>query len=515
MTDNYSDLSYLGKIYQLKLLYNIIWDKKFANKYISDIYPSYFDDINFRFLYTLIKGYHEKYNMPPNVDNIEQIIQSEVKVKVEQDMMYAVLNNLSVLKRKYESGEEARDTKHIKDTITKFIQRQEYKKVLDEAESKYNSGDIEAAMDIPDLFRKVLFIGEEDEQGRDVHEVNPALFDEDVEFRAKLGLTAIDHVTLGVPRKKLVMFLAGQGVGKSRILAKTASELYFQGLNVLHAYFDENTDEEAQGMHYAMWSGVPMTDFKEPGKKDIVLRAKKNIENNHKAGKLILQRFSSDGTTVPKIRNFIEKYQEANGFVFDAVVIDYIDEIEYHKPQKDFWTAQAEVAKCLHSMLVDLDMWGITATQGKKEANDERYLTFNHCGGSVGKLKKAQLVIAIGSDAGQKEHGEATFSILKSNISPCGHIFDNVKFNRGTLEVDFSGVISGMLPPEFLVTDSDDAPQGNMHISKSEIRPVRPNPEPNTAIDNSDKKILTKKVYASPPNMPPNPMDTILSTEFI
>lgn len=216
------------------------------------------------------------------------------------------------------------------------------------------------------------------------------------------------------------------------LLNYIADTAFLDGKNVLQIIFDENSVEEVMKAHYAKWSEIPAIEFvKNKAKvKDRVMEVKRK----HRAGKLIIKRFSSDGTNIPMIKAWVKAYQEMYAINFDLLVVDYIDEIESTK-NLGIWDAQADVAKTLHSMLVDFNIPGWTATQAKKESNDKRLLIFDDCGGSVAKLKKAQLIISIGADLDQKRKNKANFTILKSNFSSCGQIYEECDFNRGILKV--------------------------------------------------------------------------------
>jgi hypothetical protein len=472
MTENNTNFGYLGEEYQLKLLYNIIHDPSFGDKIIANIQTSYFDGINYKFLFNIIKGYYEKYTLTPNTDNLAQILRGEVGDPIERQLATAVLNGINTLKTKYESGEVKRDHQYVKDTVWKFIQRQEYGRILELAKQKHENGDLDSAMEIPDLFRQALLVSDNDDMGRNVLDIQDILFSNQRKDVVYFGIPALDEIVGGLPKGKLAMAVAGQGVGKSSFLTFIANEGYLQGKNVLHIYFDENSEDDVQKLHLAKWAGIETKDFVKPQYRQTILDRVAEVENSGKLGQLVLKRFSSDGTTVPKIRNFIEKYQELHGITFDLLVIDYIDEIECHKPIKDKYEGQAEVAKSLHSMLVDLNIAGWTATQGTKEANDERFLTFAHTGGSVGKLKKAQLVLAIGADQPQREGKRATFTLLKSNISACGHVFNDAYFDRALLKINIDGGSSGMIPMEFLDEEREYDPKKVVKLTSSDLTPT-------------------------------------------
>jgi replicative DNA helicase len=514
MSDAYHNLGFLGKGYQLKLLYNITWDGDFGKKIIPLLQSSYFDDMNYKIIFKLMKNYYEKHEVAPNIDNLEQLIKMEVSDDVQKTVLTSHINQLMAVRERYLSGEVLPDSSHIRDTIFKFVRQQEFKRVLAEGLEKLENGDLDTADEIPDLLRGALLVGNTEDYGRDIFEVDEALLDNEVTDVIKTGIGPIDDIIKGLPKGKLGMILAGQGIGKSRILTFLANEAYKQGKNVLHIIFDENSVEEVMKLHYAKWSGIEPDHF--PNNKQRVLNAIAKAKEKFRVGKLVIKRFSSDGTTIPKIKNWVKSYQDMHGMKFDMICIDYIDEVESHKVSNDTWSSQADVVKSFHSMLVDLDICGWTATQAKKESNDKRYLVFDDCGGSVAKLKKSQLVISIGSDLTQKENGLATFTLLKSNFSQCGHIFDDAIFNRGTLKINLQPT-SSFLPAD-LLSHGDDDETDHKPVSKP-FSPSTPNyesempkltPLSSLVPKNSDFDEAIEKEKKSDDDMD----DLIMKTEF-
>ena len=56
---------YLGHTFQIKLLNQLITDKKFANSILEVIDPKYFDNQYFKLISQMVKEYFEQYNTIP------------------------------------------------------------------------------------------------------------------------------------------------------------------------------------------------------------------------------------------------------------------------------------------------------------------------------------------------------------------------------------------------------------------------------------------------------------------
>jgi hypothetical protein len=62
----------------------------------------------------------------------------------------------------------------------------------------------------------------------------------------------------------------------------------------------------------------------------------------------------------------------------------------------------------------------------------------NDSGGSVAKVKKAQVVITIGRDSDDRNNNRATFHLAKSNISPSGHYFEDSTFDTAHMRFELT-----------------------------------------------------------------------------
>ncbi len=460
MSTTFEDLGYLGGGYQKKLIYNIVYDTRFAKRALPKLQASYFGDFNIKLLFTVVKNYYETHGLVPNLDNVQQSVLLEVREPAQQALLVALIRDLVNLRKQVDAGDVQNDNKFIQETALKFIRQQIVQRVINEADVLLRSGNLDAAQEIPEMFRDALAVTQDADMGRNIFEFNDAMLENQHLDAIPTGIKEIDQIIGGLPKGKLGMILAGQGQGKTRILTYLANNAFLQGKNVLHVIFDENSVDEIHKLHFVKWSGVEVEQF--PLHKQYVLGKIKEVREKHTVGSLTIKRFSSDGTTMPLIRNWAKAYQEMHGLTFDMIVLDYIDEVESAKGITEKYATEAEVVKSFHSMLVDFDIPGWTATQGKKESNDKRLLVFDDCGGSVAKLKKSQLVISIGADLEQKRTNKANFSIIKSNFSSSGQIFENSDYHRGKMTISLNSP-SGFIP-ENILRQGDDEEAGDQII---------------------------------------------------
>jgi len=82
-------------------------------------------------------------------------------------------------------------------------------------------------------------------------------------------------------------------------------------------------------------------------------------------GEIKLKKFSSDGTTIPMIRQYIRQ-QIASGFRPDLITLDYIDCVTPSKKFDDVNAGEGAVMRQFEAMLSELDLAGWTAVQGNR-----------------------------------------------------------------------------------------------------------------------------------------------------
>jgi hypothetical protein len=258
------------------------------------------------------------------------------------------------------------------------------------------------------------------------------------------------------------MILAGQGVGKSTILTNFSVNAFKQGKKVLHVIFGENEIRDVKLLISTSLTGMSFKDAQR--QPDVATKkAKEQIAKikSKNLGLIKIMRFPSNEMTVPKLKNWIIKYQQKVGYKFDQINIDYVDEMISHlSNQNNPYQGEKEVVAGILDMFVEFDICGWTATQAKKEANNKKQLDLNDSGGSVAKVKKAQVVLTIGRDSDDRNNNRATFHLAKSNISPSGHVFENSTFDTAHMRFELTpptgAVIEQFDDDEIIDTDYDE-----------------------------------------------------------
>jgi hypothetical protein len=214
------------------------------------------------------------------------------------------------------------------------------------------------------------------------------------------------------------------------MITKMANTAMNVGYNVLQIFFEDNP-KVIQRKHLACWSGYELNDLslhKEQLKE--IVESKKT-----KKGKIVLKKFSSDGTTIPIIRTYIRKLT-AQGFKPDIVLLDYIDCVEPSKKFTDINAGEGSVMRQYETLLSEFEIAGWTAVQGNRSSIKADVVEADQMGGSIKKGQIGHFIVSIAKTLDQKEAGTATMAVLKSRFGRDGLIFKDIRFDNSRIQID-------------------------------------------------------------------------------
>lgn len=457
MSDLLTLKGYLGDEFQLKCLWQLITELEFAEKTIPLLEISYFDDPTYKRLFSVITQYFKVYEIPPNLQNksILTAIKKFNKISdiTEIELLEAVVKNIKNWNDRVINKELSHDGLVIQKETINFIKQQEWRKISNFIQNGVKDGDntIEFLSEIEDRVKKVGEIGDDDDMGIEVMEnISRAL---KFEFRKPIptGILGIDNVTKGgLGGGEIGIILAPSGVGKSTILSYIANTAYNHQYNVLQLIF-EDTEDQIRRKHYAKWTKIPLSEMDD--RSDEVKEKLIDWHKNNKYGRLIIKKFSQEDTTMPKIRQYIEKYRKKHGVVFDIVILDYIDVLESHKRSVDSNASELAIIKSFESMASDLSIPCWTAIQTNRTGYNSDFVDTSQMGGNIKRAQKTHFLMSIAKSAEQKVLGQANIAILKARMSSDGHSFKDCIFNNDTMEIS--------------VTDDGNIPKSKKNLTNN------------------------------------------------
>ena len=418
------NFEYLGNVFQLQLLNQIILDKDFSQSIIDVIENNYFENKYFKIIVQMIKEYYVKYEHTPSFETLEQITKSELQQEIASKI---VLDTIKKIKDSPIDG-----VNFVQEKALKFCKQQELQKVMTKAQKIIDGGEFENYDTLEELVRGALQVGEKNTNAMDVFSNIYQVLDDDYRHPIPMGIPGIDKLLKGgLARGEIGVILAPTGVGKSTILTKIANHAFNLGNNVLQIFFEDNP-KVIQRKHFTLWTKIHPDELSE--KRDEVIEKVKTIEESM-PNKLIMNKLPSDTVTILQIKNQIRK-MVAEGTKIDMVLLDYIDCVIPEKNLGDEWKSEGSVMRGFEAMCHELNLVGWTATQGNRSSISSEVVTTDQMGGSIKKAQVGHVIITVAKTLQQKEMKLATIAITKSRVGDDGVVFENCKFDNAMLDID-------------------------------------------------------------------------------
>ena len=418
------NFDYLGSTFQIQLLNQIIIDKEFARSIIDVIEANYFENKYFKLIIQMIKEYYAKYEHMPTFDTLEQITKSELQQEMASKI---VIDTITKIKDCQVEGQE-----FVQEKAMKFCKQQELQKVMSKAQKIIDGGEFENYDTVEQLVRTALQVGEREDGMSDVFYNLDEVLNEDYRHPIPMGIPGIDRLLKGgLAKGEIGVILAPTGVGKSTLLTKIANHSFNLGYNVVQIFFEDNP-KIIQRKHITLWTKIHPDDLTE--RKEEAMGKVREVENTM-TNKLILKKLPSDTVTMSQIKNQLRKII-ADGVKIDMVLLDYIDCVVPDRNLGDEWKSEGSVMRGFESMCHELNLVGWTATQGNRSSISSDVVTTDQMGGSIKKAQVGHVIISVAKSLQQKEMKLATMAITKSRIGDDGVVFENCKFDNGTLEID-------------------------------------------------------------------------------
>jgi replicative DNA helicase len=420
-------LEFLGHEYQVRLIAQLITDRKFANNIIDIINPNYFKNEDLRLIVATIKEAKETGDIIPDMGSLEFRLLKDIDSDTARRFLLAHLTQIKEA--------TLHDTDEVQKIAMRFCKQQELIKSVEKIKKIIHDGD--NYEECESILRKALEHGENKDDGLDIFENIEDVLAEDFRKPIATGIDGLDEIMNGgLSKGELAVILAPFGVGKTTMITKIANTAFNNGNKVLQIFF-EDMPKVIQRKHLSCWSKIDLNDLSVH--KTQLMQMVSEMTNSTKEGKglLKLKKFSSTGTTISIIRRYIRKLI-AQGFRPDIVLLDYIDCVSPSKHYDDNNVGEGATMREFETMLAELDIAGWTAVQGNRSSISATVVEANQMSGSIKKGMIGHFIVSIAKTLDQKEKGTATMAILKSRFGKDGVIFENVVFDNKCIQISMN-----------------------------------------------------------------------------
>ena len=206
-----------------------------------------------------------------------------------------------------------------------------------------------------------------------------------------LLIDPLDRMVRMIARGHLGLLMAPWKRGKTMFFVWLALSYALQGYNVL--FFElEDPKEDMEDRFDAAITALPLSRLGEvPTKlRDRFQHYKRLVRSRIKVVD------GTDGaTTIGGVESVWE--QERNrGVTFDAIIIDYDDEVRPQRKQQERRMEFADIYRDYRSFLGRHSLLGWIATQTNKKSDDLRAISGKHIAEDISKIRKASMALALG-----------------------------------------------------------------------------------------------------------------------
>lgn len=419
------NFGYLGLDYQFRLIAQLLTDNKFANSIMDIVNPNYFEDEHLRVIASEIKDAYDVDEIVPDIGSLEFRLVEKVKSEITVGFLKTQLDKIK--------NANLNDTTKVQKIAMNFCKQQEAKKAIKQVQKIIDTGNLDDYEQIEEIFKKVLEVGDNKDNGIDVFDNLVDVLSEDFRKPIPTGINGLDEkMDGGLSKGELAIILAPFGVGKTTMITKIANSAKNLGNNVLQIFFEDNP-KVIQRKHLTCWmeGRVSLNELNDHREEVFEIAKIKKEED----GILKLKKFASHGTTIPMIKQYIRK-QIAQGFRPDIVLIDYIDCVQPSKHFNSEWDGEGNVMRQFETILSELDLAGWTAVQGNRSSIGAEVVESDQMGGSIKKGQIGHFVVSIAKTLEQKENGTANMAILKSRFGQDGIVFNDIIFDNGRIQID-------------------------------------------------------------------------------
>jgi hypothetical protein len=435
---SYSNLGYMGHGFQMKLMAQILTDRKFGGN-LMPVFKSKFIHGNnhLKMLANIVKNYWEKYDSIPRIDTLEEVVRDEITKEIDREHLLDIIVQIKEV--------DLGDYLHVQTKASRFCKQQELKEASMKIKKIADDGNVDRYDECEEILRDALKVTDLDSGYTDVFEGMDDVLSDDFRDPMSLGMgERLDNDLGGGGSKgELIIVLAPTGVGKTTSATRMANTMYNAGKNVVQIFMEDPT-KVIQRKHFACWTGIPindLSDHKEQVKATL-------ITNKERSNHLILMKMGSFGTTIPRIRQALYKLK-ADGIHPDVVILDYIDCVAATKEYDSDYGGEGDTMRQFETLIseADLNVLGITFVQGNRSSISADVVDTDQMGGSIKKAQIGHILISIARTKDQKEDKLATMTLLKSRVGDDGLIYEDILFDNSRVLIDTSANGSSMTTP--------------------------------------------------------------------
>jgi replicative DNA helicase len=397
------------------ILSNLLLNEEYTRRVLPFIKEDYFKEFTYKFVFSTIKKYIDKYNAVPSTEAL--IIDFESRDDLSEQVFKDGNELIRDLKR-----DENTDIEWLVDQSEKFCQDQALYNALSESIKLTNGNESNVSKGaIPDMLTKALAVSFDTNVGHD--------FVEDWEHRYELYHTKEDKLPFdleyfnkitkgGLSRKTLNICLAGTGVGKSMFMCHCAAKNLEDGKNVLYITLEMAEERIAERVD------ANLLDTNLDELQDLpfdVYEKKINRVKEKTFGKLIVKEYPTASASANNFRYLLNELKMKKNFAPDVIYIDYINICASSRIKTganvNSYTYVKAIAEELRGLAVEMNVPIVSATQTNRTGFSSSDVGLEDVSESFGLPATADFMFALITNDKLAQFNQILVKQLKNRYS--------------------------------------------------------------------------------------------------
>jgi archaellum biogenesis ATPase FlaH len=412
----------MGRGYQERVVQAILTNHMFADQMIDVLEPSYFTSVELEGIVKTFFGYRRKYREFPSIDAIPVLMKNDEQLGADP----LVQNLASGFLRKMVDNPLNGDRPWIEESSLEFCRKQALSEALVKMVDDIDNSDFTG---MSKRLRDALEKGAPRDLGHDYHEGLESRAKKAARESISTGWPALDKILNGGwERGTLCTFIGATGSGKSMFLVNSAGGLLEQGFNVLYVTL-EMADWKI-GLRTDSWFGECPID----AVPDNVEHIKKQLSTRCR-GKLKIKEWPTKRATVDTIRNHVHRLRQVEGFVPDAVIVDYADLLRSSSKYGEKRHELEAVYEELRALAQELKVVLLTVDQTNRAGLDQELVTLSSISEAYAKATVCDLIMTITRTFEDKMVGVGKLYNAKSRLGTDGQVLEFIMDTNKTVKV--------------------------------------------------------------------------------
>lgn len=392
------------------ILTNLIYNEEYFRKVYPYLKEEYFEDNNFRKMFSTYSEYVENYKAPPSIEALK--IGLDKRTDFSDDEFKETLKVVDTLKLKetnieflLNETEKFCQDRDLFNAIRKSIL------ILDGKDKNLDKGAI------PKLLSDSLGISFNTTIGHDFLEDFETRYDfyHKKEERIETDIDLINKITKGgFPNKSLSVLLATTGGGKSLVKCHIASTCLMYGKNVLYITMEMAEERIAQRIDANLLD--IRVDELETMPKESYERKIERLKSKT-TGRLIVKEYPTGSAHAGHFRHLINELRLKKNFKPDIIFIDYLNICASSRIKggnANSYSIVKSIAEELRGLAMEFGVPVITSSQFNRSAYGSGDVDLENTSESMGLAFTADCILALVTSEELDEMGQLMIKQLKN-----------------------------------------------------------------------------------------------------